>query len=314
MRLPGFAPAGLARDEDFCKSSYKTEFGATIEDAVSYQWCSQEYNGLHRVIELSPNPHYAMERFAYFDTDTESETYEFLHLYVNSAQGLSTNLETELNLCCFILPMHNAANNPELVIDLIALLPGTARNIPRAPVKKSPFITRGNYWHLIQVQFDPPLSLANAVLSLRVAPAEPLMNEALIRFYVPGIRRVVGNPEGDQIEFNTVGSDWLLFQYYAYWNGTESSLTFRLRPGIVFKARQKVTLRTMPNEFKLPIEMKVNEQTLEVECRSSDDVDEIIPRTPSMQSDRVPHIRNFEQSSIAYEKGETGRFPLFSGS
>jgi hypothetical protein len=52
--------------------------------------------------------------------------------------------------------------------------------------------------------------------------------------------------------------------------------------------------------------MKVNEQSLEVECRSADNVDEIIPRTPSMQSDRVPHIRGFEYSKVSYEKEGDG--------
>jgi hypothetical protein len=306
MKLPGFSPAGPARDEAFCKSNYVGEEGAPVDDAVSYKWCTDEYNGLHRVIKILPEPHYAVERFAFFNTDTTSDTYEYITMYVNSDQGLSTNVETELNLCCFILPMENPANNPAMVVDMIALLPGTATNIPLTPVKKSPLITRGNYWHIIQVQFNPPLSLALTVLSLKIAPAEDLTNEALIRFYVPGISRVVGDPVGDQIEFNTVGSDWLLFQYFGYWNGTESSLTFRLRPGVVFKARHKVTLRTMPNEFKLPIMMKVNEQTLEVECRSADDVDEIIPRTPSMQSDRVPHIRGFEYSQVRYEEAPDG--------
>jgi hypothetical protein len=41
MKLKGFAPAGMARDENFCKTNYKAETGAPIDDPTSYQWCSQ---------------------------------------------------------------------------------------------------------------------------------------------------------------------------------------------------------------------------------------------------------------------------------
>jgi hypothetical protein len=45
MKLPGFAPAGPARDEAFCKANYKVETGAPIDDPQSYQWCGKSTTG-----------------------------------------------------------------------------------------------------------------------------------------------------------------------------------------------------------------------------------------------------------------------------
>merc|ERR1719253_242041 len=101
-------------------------------------------------------------------------------MYVQSRDGggLRTNIETETELCCFVLPIASAANNPSLSLYLESLMAGTPTTIPEAPVKNSPEILRGNYWKHLQIQFGPPLSLAYTVISVRIAPAQDLIKQA----------------------------------------------------------------------------------------------------------------------------------------
>ena len=46
----------------------------------------------------------------------------------------------------------------------------------------------------------------------------------------------------------------------------------------------------------------MNYDQLLVECRSNDGVDELIPKTSVMQSDRVARVRSFDYSEVAYEE------------
>jgi hypothetical protein len=190
------------------------------------------------------------------------------------------------------------------LIEVISTSPLQPIEIPKQPIKGSPEILRGNFWRHLQLKFNPPLSLSLAVVSVIVQSAQDIINQARIVVRVPGLTRR-GGFEGD-LGFNTAGNDWLLFEFFAHWNATSSEMTFQLREGAVLAQGRKVLIRTEPGEFRLPIELKYNDPAFTVECRSSDNVDEIIPATPVFQSDRVPHVRGFYYSEMRYEQMNDG--------
>lgn len=99
-----------------------------------------------------------------------------------------------------------------------------------------------------------------------------------------------------EFDFTTVGDDWTLFEYRAYYNHSESSMTFKLRDDTVLYPNQTVTFRTPADEFILPIEIPSNDPRLLVSARSADNVDLLIEDTSVFQADRVPHVRIFTYS------------------
>jgi hypothetical protein len=314
--LPDFVPvAERARDDESCQHYFNppdADPPGLIPSAQSLKQCLDDLNGLHRIMKLSPQPHGSFESFVFFNTE-EGDYYQTLTLYVKYAEEkkpvmLNSEEETELVICCFILPMASAENNRNFQIEVISTDPLRPISIDRQPVKKSPLIVRGNYWKHLQIQFEPPLSLAYAIVSVIVQSAQSITNQAKVIVRIPGFTRL--GLESGNLEFNTVGNDWLLFEYYAYWNITSSEITFQLREGAVLEQGRKITLRTRPGEFQLPIELVYNDPAFTVECRSQDGVDEIIPATSVMQSDRVPHVREFEYSHIAYEAEVAGNMDL----
>merc|ERR1719313_1989972 len=305
--LAGFTPvAERARDEESCKFYFgppDQDPPGLTPDATSLKLCLEDLNGLHRIMQLSPDPHPSFERFIYFSTEPGA-LYETLTLFIKMAEEdkpvmLNSREETETEICCFILPIQSAMNNRDYQIEVLSTDPLRPIQIERQALKGSPLIVRGNYWKHLQLQFEPPLSLSFAVVSVIVQSAQDITNRARIVVTIPGFTRK-GMQSGD-LDFNTVGNDWLLFEYYAYWNVTSSEITFYLRENAVLEQGRKVTLRTRPGEFRLPIELQYNDPKFTVECRSNDGVDEIIPATSVFQSDRVPHVRGFYYSKIMYE-------------
>jgi hypothetical protein len=216
MYLPGFTPsAERARDEIACKYYFGADGEGLVNDPTSYDLCTDDLNGLHRIMILSPDPHPAFERFVFFNTEP-GEMFQTLTLFVkgSTVEGgmvmLSSQVQTELTLCCFLLPIESPANNRDLLIEVISTSPLQPIEIPKQPIKGSPEILRGNFWRHLQLKFNPPLSLSLAVVSVIVQSAQDIINQARIVVRVPGLTRR-GGFEGD-LGFNTAGNDWLLFR------------------------------------------------------------------------------------------------------
>jgi hypothetical protein len=267
-----------------------------------------DLNGLHRIMQIKPDPHPSFERFVFFNTEP-GPLFQTLTFFIKYAEEdkpvmLNSREETETEICCFILPIQSPMNNRNYQIEVLSTDPLRPIQIERQALKGSPLIVRGNYWKHLQLQFEPPLSLSFAVISVIVQSAQDITNQARVVVRIPGFTRK-GMQSGD-LDFNTVGNDWLLFEYYGYWNVTSSEMSFMLREGAVLQMGRKITLRTRPGEFRLPIELPYNDPAFTVECRSNDGVDEIIPATSVFQSDRVPHVRGFYYSQIRYESEDLG--------
>jgi hypothetical protein len=310
--LPNFTPvAPRARDDESCKYYFgppDVDPPGLTPDTSSLKLCLEDLNGLHRIMTLKPDPHTAFERFVFFNTEP-GPLFQTLTLFIKAADEdnlvrLNSREETEIEICCFLLPIQSPQNNRDYQIEVISTDPLRPVQIQRQPLKGSPLIVRGNYWKHLQLQFEPPLSLSFAIVSVIVQSAQDITNQARIVVKIPGFTR--RGMQSENLDFNTVGNDWLLFEYYAYWNVTSSEITFRLRENAVLQQGRKVTLRTRPGEFRLPIELQYNDPAFTVECRSEDGVDEIIPATSVFQSDRVPHVRGFYYSNIMYEAEESG--------
>jgi hypothetical protein len=313
--LPGFVPsAPKARDPEACKYYFgKENEGGMVDDPVSKELCLKETNGLHRIMTLDPNPHMAYERFSFFNTG-EGELKNVLTLYVKgspdggSAVAISDQVQTEVNLCCVLLPQESPLNNKELQLKVISTNPLQPIEIEQQPIQNSPEIVRGNYWKHLQLQFNPPQSLAFAEISVIVESASDLGDQCRIVVKVPDVQRY---PDvSGAMPFTTVGSDWLLFDFYGYWNSTSNEMTFFIRRGAVLEKGRQVQLRTERGEFRLPVELPVNDQRFTVEARSFDNVDEIIAATPVFQSDRVPHVRYFVSSKLDYQQNAEGSYSV----
>jgi hypothetical protein len=310
--LPNFTPvASRARDEESCKFYFGPPDGdppGLTPDTTSLKHCMDDLNGLHRIMQIKPDPHPSFERFVFFNTEP-GPLFQTLTFFIKYAEEdkpvmLNSREETETEICCFILPIQSPMNNRNYQIEVLSTDPLRPIQIERQALKGSPLIVRGNYWKHLQLQFEPPLSLSFAVISVIVQSAQDITNQARVVVRIPGFTRK-GMQSGD-LDFNTVGNDWLLFEYYGYWNVTSSEMSFMLREGAVLQMGRKITLRTRPGEFRLPIELPYNDPAFTVECRSNDGVDEIIPATSVFQSDRVPHVRGFYYSQIRYESEDLG--------
>merc|ERR1719313_952877 len=239
--LAGFTPvAERARDEESCKFYFgppDQDPPGLTPDATSLKLCLEDLNGLHRIMQLSPDPHPSFERFIYFSTEPGA-LYETLTLFIKMADEeypvrLNSRVETELEICCFLLPIQSPENNRDYQIEVLSTDPLRPVQIEKQAFKGSPLIVRGNYWKHLQLQFEPPLSLSFAVISVIVQSAQDITNQARIIVRIPGFTRK-GMQSGD-LDFNTVGNDWLLFEYYAYWNITSSEMSFMLREGAVLQ-------------------------------------------------------------------------------
>ncbi len=121
----------------------------------------------------------------------------------------------------------------------------------------------------------------------------------IIQIRMPGVSRTNGIT--GEVDFRTEGNDWVLFDDVAQWKESLSMISFRLRDGKDLEAMMEVTFVTLPGEFRLPLEFPDNNPEFQVEARSADGVDEIIPRTSVMQSDRVPRVLNYTNSTLTYD-------------
>eukprot|EP00928_Gymnodinium_smaydae_P007329 TRINITY_DN12649_c0_g3_i2.p1 TRINITY_DN12649_c0_g3~~TRINITY_DN12649_c0_g3_i2.p1 ORF type:complete len:1560 (-),score=383.63 TRINITY_DN12649_c0_g3_i2:256-4455(-) len=234
-----------------------------------------------------------------------------LRLKINLQKTLLSKVDTEVILCCMRLPASAPADDLQNMIWAPTSLGEDNINlhtITEESIKRTPYIDPGYQWEYIQVEFDPPVSTEKAVVALTFRSANDLMDRARIVFYTPGLTRV--NRVSGVVDFTTAGSgdgtDWKLFAPEALWSEEEKKFTFFIREGIVLKKGKQVTLRTYPDEFRLPVEMVSNFQGLELEARSFDGIDEVIRKTPCFQSSRIPHIREFNYSELVYENGVPG--------
>merc|ERR1719375_1053296 len=209
--LPNFTPvASRARDEESCKYY----FGPADEDppgitpdASSLKICLEDLNGLHRIMQLNPDPHPSFERFVFFNTEP-GEFFQTLTLFIRYADEeipvrLNSREETELEICCFLLPIQSPENNRDYQIEVISTDPLRPVQIKRQPLKLPPLIVRGNYWKHLQLQFQPPLSLSMSIVSVIVQSAQDISNQARIIVRIPGFTRK-GMQSGN-LDFNTVG-------------------------------------------------------------------------------------------------------------
>jgi hypothetical protein len=255
-------------------------------------------------------------------------------LEIIQEKSLLANIDTEIKVCCFLLPMTSQPDSTSLAVWAPTSLQDVANRlyqVPGAkiepePIKSSPFIDPGFQWSFFQVEFDPPVSKGKTTLILTFKSANALTDNCRIIFHAPGISRIGGL--SGPVEFSTALSpkktDWLLLRHQAYWNQTAHTLTFYLREGVTLEAERLLTLQTYPNEFRLPTEIMANEASLMLEARSYDGIDQIIIPSPVYQSSRVPHIRNFTFSSLSYVMAKPNEMtdvnftfesnrPMFSG-
>ncbi|KAF4738500.1 GTP-binding protein 10, partial [Perkinsus olseni] len=293
IHLPGFGCVGDSRTEENCEAYYGDVPGSPIPDI-----CSAAADPFHKLLTVTtPSTVDSLPEFSsfvYCDTDPTSPTEERVVLEIVS---LPSSQETEFNLCCFYLPISSPLNNPALTVRIPTSSPEVKMEVQS--IKNSPEIDRGNYWQLLQVQFDPPTSLYYTQITITVRPAQSLANQAKIIVYLDEITRSPAETSNTLL-FSTPGDDWTLFEYYAAWDQTLRTLTFSLRQGVTLESGRKVSFTTQPGEFVLPEEVQANNPGFMIEARSRDTVDELIPKTGVFQSDYVPGVRKFGVSKLNY--------------
>merc|ERR550537_74765 len=108
--------------------------------------------------------------------------FQTLTLFIRTADTdipvrLNSRVETEMEICCFILPIQSPQNNRNYQIEVLSTDPLRPIQIERQALKGSPLIVRGNYWKHLQLQFEPPLSLSFAVISVIVQSAQDITNQ-----------------------------------------------------------------------------------------------------------------------------------------
>mmetsp|Transcript_85275 Transcript_85275/g.183927 ORF Transcript_85275/g.183927 Transcript_85275/m.183927 type:complete len:1534 (+) Transcript_85275:126-4727(+) len=226
-----------------------------------------------------------------------------LRLTIKTGKIMPRDVDTEVRICCMRLPVASVENNPELTLEApTSETVGLFASITLESIKSTPLIDPGFQWEFLQVMFNPPVSMQMTVISVTVRPANDLMNRARIILKMPQITRVGG--QSGVISFNTAGSgdgtDWMLFDHEALWNETEKEVTFFLREYQTLEGGRQVTLHTEPGDFKLPIDLEANTNSLTVEAKSFDGIDRIIQATPIMQSSRVPYVLEFTYSELSY--------------
>jgi len=288
--LPGYEPVGTVNSKDALIRDLKLEGGNPV---LIGQDPTIGYNTKENPAFMDP---------AEYDTSTG-----MLRLQVRNGARLKTDVDTEIRVCCLLLPASSAMDSTALRVSMPTSLDDVVK-IQDEPILKSPYIDPGFQFDFLQVQFNPPLSQHLAVISLTMRTATPLDNRCLIRLHLPSITREPEVAGISVIEFNTAGSgdgtDWMLFSHEALWNNESRTITFYLREGAVLPAGREVTLKTNPGEFRLPIQIESNWPDLKVEARSNDDIDMIIRPTSVLQSSPVPHVRFFAYSELQYTKNE----------
>lgn len=290
INLPGYEPIGTISASNALIRNMKLEGNNPVQIG---QDPTIGYNTKENPIFMDP---------AKYDTSTG-----ILRLQVKNGVTLLTNVDTEVTICCLLLPASSAMDSTALRISAPTSLDDIVR-VRDEPILKSPYIDPGVQFNFLQVLFDPPLSHHLAVISLTMRTAVALDNQCLIRLHLPSITREPEVSGLSVIEFNTAGSgdgtDWMLFNHEALWNNETRTITFYLREGATLPAGREVTLKTNPGEFRLPIEIESNWPDLKVEARSNDDIDMIIRPTSVLQASRVPHVRFFSHAELKYVKNE----------
>lgn len=241
-----------------------------------------------------------------------------LRLTVQYAVKLVAAEATEITICCVLLPSSAVKDDPVYQISALTVESPLApqglasESIAFGPILSTPFIDPGYQWEFLQVQFNPPTSKATTTISLILSSANDLGERCRIILKLPTVTRVI-NASGE-VGFNTASSgdssDWMLFDHIAFWDNDQQSLRFSLREGVVFTKHRFVTLTTDPGEFRLPVEVPANWINIQVEARSSDNIDEIIKATPVMQSSRVPHVQYFKYSELRYVPKDGGKMDV----
>lgn len=286
LTLPGFQPDGTVN----VQNSLVRDMPLTGNNPViAGQDAANSYNTPENPVFDSP---------AQYQTQTGELT-----MQVRVGQTLLKGVDTEVRVCCVVLPASSVQDSDAYRISAPVSLGTEPPAIADEPIKSSPYIDPGFQFEFVQVQFDPPLSEHEAVISLTLTSSTNLADRSRIILHLPSVSRVT--PVSGVIEFNTAGSgdgtDWMFFAHEALWDESTRTLVFFLRDGETLPAHRQVTLRTNPGDFRLPTEVMPNWAGLLLEARSFDNVDTIIRPTPVSQSTEVPHVRVFHHSALAYE-------------
>ncbi|CAE8582734.1 unnamed protein product, partial [Polarella glacialis] len=285
LDLPGFLAIGTVNPENGLLRDLSVT--ASNPSAVG-QDPALSYNTNDNPLFKSP---------AEYDTLTRK-----LKLTVVVGQTLSASMDTEIVICCLKLPDSSVRDNLAYRIMGPTDLGDAIISIRDEPIKSTPYIDPGFQWEFLMVGFKPAVSMSPTVMSLTIRPANSISNRARIILKLPKIQRVLN--ESGVVYFNTGSSgdagDWMFFAPEALWDKEMETITYFLRESKVLPAGREVTLSTIPGEFKLPVEMETNSQSLMVEARSFDNIDNIIRATAVFQSSPVPHVRMFTHSSISY--------------
>lgn len=254
---------------------------------------------------------------------------------VKVGQSMRDDRDTEVSFCCVRLPRESAENDPKYRISapiIIADEPQWGYTDKREfvmghSVQRMPYIDPGAPWDFLLVDFFPPLAFQPSVMSLTFRPVVDLGNEAIVRIFVPTLKRIggtYGTGDKEEIDFRTDGLDWMLFEHKALYDDTHKSITFRLRHGATVYGGQEVTVKTVEGDFELPENIVSNWEWIRVTARSGDDIDEIIAPTPVFQSANVPPVRKFTHTRLEYVINEPSALtdvyftmstnrPLFAG-
>ncbi|CAE7417116.1 RDH8 [Symbiodinium natans] len=249
-----------------------------------------------------------------------------LRLTVRTGQSLLANRDTEVTICCMVLPKSSPQDFTGYTITGPTSL-DTLTSVLEEPILNSPEIDPGLQWQFLRVAFAPPVSSSLTIIHLTIRPANALSDRARIILSMPSVQRE--NNVSGEVNFNTAnsidGADWMFFESRALWDAMAGTMTFFLREGKVLDGGRQVTLSTEPDEFRLPIELEADSPTLTVSARSFDNIDEVVRQTPVTQSSAVPHVRNFTFTRLMYTNNMPNTMsnvmfyfssnrPLFAGS
>eukprot|EP00392_Amoebophrya_sp_AT5.2_P004862 g4871.t1 len=301
FRLPGFGLPSNLKPHPTDPNKRQIEVTGTNQVAL----------GANPATSYNTNQNGLFETPAYFDFVAyvlelkAKDKYEILHTS-------NANLE----LCCFTLPAELPENPVTFTLiakelsyvpNELGTEPTNSYTLPESgtpqQIKAVPQIFRVNFFTHVEVRFDPALSNAQSVVSIKLQVNAELRNGARIVAFLPDLTR---NPLSDSwqefltssssagladmtgnVGFQTEGSDWVLFEYFAQYNATSKALTFFLRTDSVLPPNKMITFKTIKDDFMLPNSLPSNSARLQVAAFSYDGVDEVIAPTPVFQSDRV---------------------------
>ncbi|CAD7955579.1 unnamed protein product [Amoebophrya sp. A120] len=278
----------------------------------------------------NPTTAYNTDQNGLFETPAYFDFVQYsLQLKVKDKYEILHSANANLELCCFVLP-DQLSENPldfTLIASQLSYVPNELGTEPTnsytlpengtpQPIKAVPQIIRVNYFTHVEVRFDPALSNAESVVSIKVQVNSELRNGARIVAYLPDLTRNIQSESWQNflssssatstsdmtgnVGFQTEGSDWVLFEYFAMYNDTSKALTFFLRTDSVLPPSKMITFKTIKDDFILPNSLPSNSNRLKVAAFSYDGVDEVIQPTPVFQSDRIQEMRMFLQSRLQY--------------